>query len=91
MNIYKFQMIVFTFITGIIAFVELIMTFNSPEIPDTLVVLMGVSNTLYLGNEVSVEPMKNVREMVAACEKEEDRQKKAKLKISTFTRLRRTL
>lgn len=41
---------------------------------------MGVSNTLYLGNEVSVDPMKNARETVAAYEKEEARQKKAKLK-----------
>jgi hypothetical protein len=80
MNVYKFQMVVFTLITGIIVFVELIKGFNFPEIPDTLIVLMGVSNTLYLGNEVSVDPMKKVRDMVADYEKEEDRNEKRKLK-----------
>jgi hypothetical protein len=63
MNIYKFQMVVFTIITGIIVFVELIKSFNFPEIPESLIILMGVSNSLYLGNEVAVDPLKKVREM----------------------------
>jgi hypothetical protein len=63
-NIYKFQMVVFTLITGAIVFVELLKGFNFPEIPETLIVLMGLSNTLYLGNEVSVDPFKEVREEV---------------------------
>jgi hypothetical protein len=63
MNIYKFQMVAFTLITGIIVFVELIKSFNFPEIPESLIILMGVSNSLYLGNEVAVDPLKKVREM----------------------------
>ncbi|MBW1781920.1 MAG: hypothetical protein JRL30_14410 [Deltaproteobacteria bacterium] len=69
LNIYKFQMVVFTLITGAIVFSELLRSFNFPEIPDSLIVLMGVSNTLYMGNEVSLDPMKKVREAVDALER----------------------
>ena len=79
-NVYKFQMVVFTLITGIIVFAELIKSFNFPEIPNTLIVLIGVSNTLYLGNEVSVDPLKEVRQKVEEYEKEEDGKKRAELK-----------
>lgn len=80
MNVYKFQMAVFTIITGIIVFVELIKSFNFPEIPNTLIVLMGVSNTLYLGNEVSLDPLKQVRQRVEEYEKETDPKKQPKLR-----------
>ena len=76
MNIYKFQMMVFTLVTGIIVMAELIKACNFPEIPNTLIVLMGVSNTLYLGNEVTIEPMEGLREKVKAYKEEEDDDKR---------------
>lgn len=76
LNIYKFQMLVFTLITGGIVLVELIKACNFPEIPNTLIVLMGLSNTLYLGNEVTVEPIEGLREKVKAYKEEVDQQKK---------------
>ena len=78
LNIYKFQMVVFTAITGAIVLLELLRSFNFPEIPDSLIVLMGLSNTLYLGNEVSLDPMKKVREAVDAFEKAENPTEKEK-------------
>jgi hypothetical protein len=80
MNIYKFQMVVFTIITGIIVFVELIKSFNFPEIPESLIILMGVSNSLYLGNEIAVDPLKEVRKMAEDYGKETNRNKKNALK-----------
>ena len=79
LNVYKFQMVVFTGITGAIVFLELLRSFNFPEIPGTLIALMGVSNTLYLGNEISIDPKKKVREVVDAFEKETDPAKKEAL------------
>lgn len=79
MNIYKFQMMVFTLITGIIVLVELIKACNFPEIPNTLIMLMGLSNTLYLGNEVTIEPMEGLREKVKTYKEETDRAKKEAL------------
>ena len=80
MNIYKFQMVVFTIITGIIVFVELLKSFNFPEIPESLIILMGVSNSLYLGNEVAVDPLKKVRKMAEDYGKETNGNKKNALK-----------
>ena len=71
-NIYKFQMMVFTIITGIIVVVELIKASNFPEIPESLIMLMGLSNTLYLGNEVAVEPVQGLREKVKTYKDEKD-------------------
>ena len=79
MNVYKFQMMVFTLVTGIIVMVELIKACNFPGIPNTLIVLMGVSNTLYLGNEVTIEPMEGLREKVKAYKEEEDDDKRNNL------------
>jgi hypothetical protein len=79
MNIYKFQMMVFTLVTGIIVMAELIKACNFPEIPNTLIVLMGVSNSLYLGNEVTIEPMEGLRKKVTAYKKEKDDKKRKKL------------
>jgi hypothetical protein len=76
LNIYKFQMLVFTIITGIIVLVELVKASNFPEIPNTLITLMGLSNTLYLGNEVTVEPVQGLREKVKAYKEENDPAKK---------------
>lgn len=80
MNVYKFQMVIFALITGFIVFVELIKGYSFPQIPDTLIVLMGECNTLYLGSAASIDPMKKVRDTVGAYEKEEDPDKAAKLK-----------
>lgn len=79
LNIYKFQMLVFTIITGIIVLVELIKASNFPEIPNTLITLMGLSNTLYLGNEVTVEPVQGLREKVKAYKEEKNSAKKAEI------------
>jgi hypothetical protein len=79
MNIYKFQMMVFTLITGIIVLIELIKACNFPEIPNTLIMLMGLSNTLYLGNEVTVEATEGLREKVKAYKAETDAAKKTAL------------
>jgi len=68
MNVYKFQMMVFTLVTGVIVVSELIKACNFPEIPNTLIVLMGVSNTLYLGNEVTIEPTEGLSKKVEAYE-----------------------
>ena len=76
LNIYKFQMMVFTIITGIIVLVELIKASNFPEIPDSLIALMGLSNTLYLGNEVTVEPVQGLRDKVRAYKDETEPDKK---------------
>jgi hypothetical protein len=76
MNVYKFQMMVFTLVTGIIVMAEFIKACNFPGIPNTLIVLMGVSNTLYLGNEVTIEPMEGLREKVKAYKEEEDDDKR---------------
>ena len=79
LNIYKFQMLVFTLITGGLVLAELIKACNFPEIPSTLIMLMGLSNTLYLGNEVTVEPIEGLREKVKAYKEEVDAQKKESL------------
>ncbi|MBE9571938.1 MAG: hypothetical protein KAW47_06520 [Thermoplasmatales archaeon] len=79
MNIYKFQMMVFTLVTGIIVMAELIKACNFPEIPNTLIVLMGVSNTLYLGNEVTIEPTEGLRKKVEAYKEEKDDDKRNEL------------
>lgn len=76
LNIYKFQMLVFTVITGFIVIVELIKACNFPEIPNTLIVLMGLSNTLYLGNEVAVEPIEGLRGKIKDYKEEKDELKK---------------
>ena len=54
-NIFKFQILAFSLITGIIAVLELLKTSAFPEIPDTFITLMGVSSGVYLGNEVIAE------------------------------------
>jgi hypothetical protein len=79
LNIYKFQMLVFTIITGGIVLVELIKASNFPEIPNTLITLMGLSNTLYMGNEITVEPIQGLREKVKAYKDEADPKKKKEI------------
>ncbi|MBM4140399.1 MAG: hypothetical protein FJ242_02740 [Nitrospira sp.] len=54
-NIYKFQMLVFTLLTAYIVVVEIAKKYSFPQIPDSLVVLMGISSAVYIGNEVIQE------------------------------------
>lgn len=55
LNIFKFQVLVFTLLTGWIVLEEIIQKCVFPEIPGSMLTLMGLSSAVYLGNEVSVE------------------------------------
>lgn len=52
-NIYKFQMVAFTLINGWIVVMQLCAEYNFPEIPTEQLLLIGISNGTYLGNELS--------------------------------------
>jgi hypothetical protein len=52
-SIYKFQMLAFTLLTAYIVVVEIVKNYAFPEIPNSLVILMGISGGVYLGNELS--------------------------------------
>ena len=52
-SIYKFQMLAFTLLTAYIVVVEIVKNYAFPEIPNSLVLLMGISGGVYLGNELS--------------------------------------
>jgi len=52
-NIFKFQMLAFTLLTGYIVIVEIVKSHAFPQIPSSLITMMGVSSLIYLGNEVS--------------------------------------
>lgn len=54
-NMYKFQMLIFTLLTAYIVVVEIAKKYSFPQIPDSLVVLMGISSAVYIGNEVIQE------------------------------------
>ncbi len=54
-NMYKFQMLVFTLLTAYIVVVEIAKKYSFPQIPDSLVILMGISSAVYIGNEVIQE------------------------------------
>lgn len=51
-NIFKFQIFAFTLINGIIVLKELYASFSFPTIPQEQLILMGISNGMYLGNEI---------------------------------------
>jgi hypothetical protein len=51
-NIFKFQIFAFTLVNGIIVLQQLYTSFNFPVIPDMQLTLMGISNGVYLGNEI---------------------------------------
>lgn len=48
-------MLVFTLLTAYIVVVEIAKKYSFPQIPDSLVVLMGISSAVYIGNEVIQE------------------------------------
>lgn len=52
-NIFKFQILSFTLLTGYIVVVEILKKHAFPVIPGNLVALMGISSLVYLGNEVT--------------------------------------
>lgn len=81
-NLFKFQILGFTVITGIIVVWELIKTSNFPEIPDGLLTLMGISGGAYVGNELSTENLwTKLQQKVELAEKKlkEWRQEKPKI------------
>jgi hypothetical protein len=51
-DVFKFQMLVFTVLTGFIVLREIVRTYAFPDIPENLVALMGVSSSVYVGNKV---------------------------------------
>ena len=54
-NLFKFQILGFTVITGIFVVWELIKTANFPEIPNELMTLMGISGGVYVVNEIATK------------------------------------
>ena len=54
-NIFKFQMLAFTLIIGCFVIVDILKNYSFPEIPDNMVLMMGISNLIYLGNEVTIK------------------------------------
>jgi hypothetical protein len=69
-DVFKFQMLIFTLLTGYIVVLEICTKYAFPVIPDNLVALMGVSSSVYIGNKLvqrsETEPDRNrLREIVA--------------------------
>ena len=54
-NIFKFQMLAFTLITGCFVIVDIIKNYAFPEIPENMITMMGISSLIYLGNEVTIK------------------------------------
>jgi len=54
-NIFKFQMLAFTLITGCYVVVDIIKNYAFPEIPENMITMMGISSLIYLGNEVTIK------------------------------------
>lgn len=80
-NLFKFQILAFTLIAGGFVLLETMQTFRIPEIPESLVTLMGLSSVVYLGNEVTAESLWS---RVQALQKEiEAYAKDNKLEIAT--------
>lgn len=69
-NIFKFQMLAFTLVTGLVVLRQLYADFNFPEIPASQITLMGISSVTYLGNEMATENVwKKLTDMVAEARK----------------------
>lgn len=54
-NIFKFQMLAFTLITGCFVIVDIVKKYAFPEIPENMITMMGISSLIYLGNEVTIK------------------------------------
>ena len=53
LNIFKFQVLIFTLFTAYVVVAEILRTYVFPTIPGELITLMGLSSAAYLGNEVT--------------------------------------
>jgi hypothetical protein len=51
-NIFKFQILVFSLLIAYIVLMEIFLTHTVPHMPENLTTLMGMSGGVYLGNEV---------------------------------------
>lgn len=75
-NIFKFQILAFTLLTGYIVIVDIVKSHAFPTIPNSLVTMMGVSSVIYLGNEVSHkskwEEIKKTKEAIEKKAKEKN-------------------
>jgi hypothetical protein len=54
-SIFKFQILAFTLVNGIIVLRQLYAEFNFPNIPTEQLTLMGISSAVYLGNEMTAK------------------------------------
>jgi hypothetical protein len=74
LNVFKFQILVFTLLTGYMVLREILQTRAFPLIPENLIALMGVSSAVYLGNEIAQPQKKDlwkqVQKLIDAVEKE---------------------
>jgi hypothetical protein len=61
-SIFKFQILAFTLINGILVLKQLYTDFNFPVIPNEQLIMMGISSGVYLGNEVTMENIWNTIE-----------------------------
>lgn len=55
LNVFKFQMLVFTLLVAYVVVIQIVRRYSFPQIPENLIILMGVSSAVYIGNEVTQE------------------------------------
>lgn len=55
LNIFKFQILVFTLLVAYVVVIEIAKRYSFPQIPENLIILMGISSAVYIGNEVTQE------------------------------------
>jgi len=56
-NIFKFQIFVFTLLTGWQVILELLRTGNFPVLDENLLALMGISGGIYIANELVTDKL----------------------------------
>jgi hypothetical protein len=72
-NVYKFQMLAFTLINGLIVISQLYSEYNFPAIPAEQLLLIGISNGTYLGNELTGKSRwNNIVEAAKKADEEQD-------------------
>ncbi len=52
-DLFKFQMLIFTLVTAIFVIRSILHDYSFPEVPGGLLILMGISNGVYLGGKVT--------------------------------------
>jgi len=68
-NIFKFQIFAFTLISGFYVIFEILRTGNFPVFSDNLLILMGISDSVYVANELATENIwTQVRDLVKKIE-----------------------